>query len=62
MLVPKTYDILDRCVSDGIAMGYTRAYKHDSLPSEDIVKEHIHREVMNEIDLWFTVKDNAQGE
>lgn len=56
MLVPKTYELLNRCVEDGIAMGYTRAFKHDSRPSEDTIKQYIHREVMNEIDQWFDIK------
>lgn len=59
MLVPKTYDLLDRCVCDGIAMGITRAHKHDSRPSEDVVRENIHREVMNEICNWFNIKDEG---
>jgi len=62
MLVPKTYDLLDRCVHDGIAMGMTRAYKHNSRPSEDTIKENIHREVMNEICEWFNVKDEGAVE
>ena len=55
MLVPKTYDILERCVNDGIAMGLVRAYKHDSRPNEDMIRENIHREVMNEICQWFNI-------
>jgi hypothetical protein len=61
MLVPKTYELLYRCLEDGIAMGYTRAFKHDSRPSEDTIKEHIHREVMNEINEWFSIKDVTVG-
>ena len=62
MLVPKTYDLLDRCVSDGIAMGFTRAYKHDSRPGDDVIRENIHREIMNEICTWFNINDINQGE
>lgn len=56
MLVPKTYELLDRCVGDGIITGYTRAHKHDSRPDEYTIREHIHREVMNEICSWFDIK------
>lgn len=59
MLVPKTYQLLDRCIDDGIAMGFTRAHKHDSRPSEDNIKQNIHREVMNEICAWFNIKDEG---
>lgn len=61
MLVPKTYQLLDRCIEDGIAMGYTRAFKHDSRVSEDVIKQHIHREIMNEINEWFSIKDVNVG-
>ncbi len=57
MLVPKTYQLLERCIEDGIAMGYTRAFKHDSCPSEDTIKDNIQREVMNEIHQWFDIKE-----
>ncbi len=57
MLVPKTYDLLDRCVCDGIAMGYRRAFKHTDFPTDEAIKENIHREVMNEICAWFDIKD-----
>ena len=57
MLVPKTYDLLDRCVRDGIELGYRRAHKHDSDPSGYAIGEHIHREVMSEICDWFNIKE-----
>lgn len=60
MLVPKTYDLLDRCVHDGIAMGIVRAYKHDGNPNEDTIRENIHREVMNEIMAWFNIVDKEE--
>jgi hypothetical protein len=62
MLVPKTYDLLERCVHDGIGFGLTRAYKHDSRPNEDTIRENIHREVMNEIMAWFTITDTGVDE
>ncbi len=60
MLVPKTYDLLDRCVHDGIGFGLTRAYKHDSNPNEDTIRENIHREIMNEIMAWFNIVDKEE--
>ena len=59
MLVPKTYDLLERCVHDGIGFGLNRAYKHDGHPNEDTIRENIHREVMNEIMAWFTITDTG---
>lgn len=60
MLLPKTYDLLDRCVGDGIAIGYNRAHKHDSRPDEYTIRECIHREVMNEICEWFDISDPSE--
>lgn len=57
MLVPKTYHILDRCVEDGIAIGYNRAHKHTDDPSRQLLIQEIHREVMNEICSWFDIKE-----
>ena len=59
MLVPKTYEILERCVYDGVAMGYDRAFKHNDYPDNDHIKESINREVMNEICNWFNIKDEG---
>lgn len=48
MIVVKLYRLIDRAVEEGIAYGYTRAYKHGK-PSEQGFKEQLQIAVMNEI-------------
>jgi hypothetical protein len=45
----KTYAILERAIEEGIAYGYTRAFKHTDSPSEDSIKNEILNSVMNSI-------------
>jgi hypothetical protein len=56
MMIPKTYEILDRCIDEGISFGYARAFKHTDAPSEAAIHESIHREVMNQIHEYFEFK------
>ena len=32
MMVPKSYELLDRCIEDGVAYGWMRAYKYADNP------------------------------
>lgn len=50
---PDTYAILQRCVEDGTARGYRRAFKHTDTPDEASIQDNIISEVMNEISEWF---------
>ena len=52
-LRPKIYALLDTAVESGIAYGWTRAHKHTDTPTEDQIKDEIHRAVMNDIAEWF---------
>lgn len=45
----KTYAILERAIEEGIAYGYTRAFKHTEAPSEEYIKDEILSSVMNSI-------------
>lgn len=47
------YRVLERCVEDGIAYGYRRAFKHTDTPEEDTIREAIQMAIMNEISEWF---------
>ena len=47
------YKLIERCVEDGVAYGYTRAHKHTENPSEDMVKDAMIDAVMLEICEWF---------
>lgn len=50
---PNTYKIIQEAVANGVALGYSRAYKHSAMPSEDAVKQQIYEAVMTEICEWF---------
>jgi hypothetical protein len=62
MMIPKTYELLDRCIDEGISFGYARAFKHTDTPSESAIHESIHREVMNQIHEWFEFKGVIEDE
>jgi hypothetical protein len=50
----KEYEVLRRCVDEGVAYGLTRAYKHTSTPEEETIKGAIEQAVMDAISEWFT--------
>ena len=54
---PKIYPVLDMCLENGITLGYNRAFKHNDHPTEDAIKESIHRAILNEIYEWFDFED-----
>ena len=62
MMIPKTYELLDRCVDEGISFGYARAFKHTDSPSEAAIHESIHREVMSQLCEWFEFKGVTEDE
>lgn len=56
-LRPKTYQVLELAVEDGITLGWNRAHKHEENPSEEIIKENIRENVMLVISEWFYFDD-----
>ena len=50
---PRVYELMCRCVEDGVAYGYRRAHKHAVTPGEDIIREQIEDAVMNSICEYF---------
>ena len=56
MIVPKAYNLLDRCVEDGVRYGLSRAYKHTDTPTQEHMENEIALAVMNEICTWFDFK------
>ena len=56
MMVPKSYELLDRCIEDGVAYGWMRAYKYADNPDAERVQQEIVNAVMNEICTWFEFK------
>ena len=54
---PKIYPVLEMCLEKGITLGYNRAFKHNDHPTEDAIKESIHKAILNEIYEWFDFED-----
>lgn len=59
-MTPKFYELLQRCVEDGVQRGWNRAHKHMSPPPEHAVRAAIEEAVMLEIHEWFTFPDPPQ--
>ena len=50
---PKTYNLMERCIEDGVAYGYRRAFKHTDNPPEEVILDSIVSGVMLELSAWF---------
>lgn len=37
-MTPKIYEILSRCIEEGIQYGCNKAYKHEDTPTEETVR------------------------
>jgi len=61
-MTPKFIRLLEECITDGVVLGHTRAYKHNDAPSRADINESIVREVLNEIHEWFDFDEPNQGE
>lgn len=51
----KVWPLLHRCVEDGIAYGYRRAFKHTNKPTEADIFAAIEGAIMNEVAEWFDI-------
>lgn len=58
-MTPKIYEILSRCIEEGIHYGCNKAYKHEDTPTQDKVLSSIHFAVMQHISEYF-VFDNYE--
>lgn len=56
---PKFYPLLLRCIEDGARIGYSRAFKYDDNPSEELIIEKIVDTITNEIYEAFDVDTDA---
>lgn len=58
----KFYDIIMESVSDGIAIGYRRAHKHDDNPSEEVIFNEIENEVGNNLHKYLDFQDEIHAD
>ena len=56
-MTPKFRVILDQAISEGVKIGYRRAFKHNEDPSEEVICETIEECVMSQIYEYFTFDD-----
>lgn len=54
---PKLLPLLERCIEDGLARGYVRAFKHDDNPPVSHVHNVIVSCIMEEIHEWFDLEE-----
>lgn len=55
----KEYDLLVKCVEDGVSYGYSRAHKHTDTPDPMQLQSQIIQAVMNEICEWFEFRGDG---
>jgi hypothetical protein len=60
-MTPKFTQLLEKCITDGVILGHTRAYKHNDFPSKADINEAIVREVLNELHEWFDFDEEKQN-
>ena len=56
-MTPKFRVILDQAISEGVKIGYRRAFKHNEDPSEEIICETIEDCVMGSLYEYFSFDD-----
>jgi len=57
---PKAYELLDRCIEDGLERGWRIAHKHTLKPEPEYIHQCQHDAVMLEICEWFTFDDPSE--
>ncbi len=57
---PKTHQLIEFAIENGLKLGYRRAHKHDNTPSEDYILNQQLEAIMLEIHNWFDFPENNQ--
>jgi len=55
---PKIYNILGRCIEDGLKFGYQRAFKHTDSPTEEQILNTCLIAILDEIFEHFSFDDD----
>ena len=59
-MTPKFIQLLESCIIDGVALGHTKAYKHNDTPSKHEINESIVNEVLFELHEWFDFDEQKE--
>lgn len=54
------YRLIERCVEDGVSLGYNRAFKHNDNPSQAHIEDQIIQAIMTEVCEWFDFNEHEQ--
>jgi hypothetical protein len=57
---PKTYKLLEECITNGTQFGINRAFKHTDNPSKEAIQELVVCGTMNEICEWFDFEEDIE--
>ena len=51
---PHILKLLETCIENGVSLGYSRAHKHNDIPTEQEVTREITKAIEYELHDWFT--------
>lgn len=55
---PKIYRLLELCICEGLAYGFSRAHKHSNAPDRSVIETEQYNAIMAEINEYFTFEDD----
>jgi hypothetical protein len=55
---PKTYQLLEFAIENGLKLGFNRAHKHNDNPAQDYILDQQLEAIMLEIHNWFDWPEN----
>ena len=59
-MTPNHYKLLQRCVEEGLKLGYNRAHKHNDAPEPEQIMEAQEQAIMDEVCEWFDFEDTVK--
>lgn len=52
-MTPKFYELLERCIEDGLELGWNRAHKHSDCPNKLTLCDEQRVAILGQIHEWF---------
>ena len=53
----KEYNLIEKCIQDGVRMGFARAHKYTDNPTKEQMIQDIEKYVLDEICEWFVLEN-----
>ena len=57
---PRLMPAMERCIEDGITLGWNRAHKHTDTPTEAQIKAGIEDAIWEELHQWFEFEQPSE--